>query len=140
LKPTPDSSIHQRVIALSKDPDLVKKLTMSFAPGIIGHNPIKQALLLHLVGGSPRTVDGYTSRGAIHVLLIGDPGTGKTQLLRSAEALCDAISVTGTGVDVEGLTCMVTVLDGVPRILEGALVKADQKHLPCGEERGKHSS
>ena len=73
MKPTPDPSIPRRVVELSKDPDLLEKLTEAFAPGIIGHDEIKQALLLHLVGGVSKDRDGYTSRGAIHVLLIGDP-------------------------------------------------------------------
>ncbi len=71
---TPDPSILQRIVELSKHPDLLEKLTQSIAPGIIGHDEIKQALLLHLVGGVPKD---RLSRGAIHVLLIGDPGTGK---------------------------------------------------------------
>ena len=129
MKPTPDPCILQRVVKLSKDPDLIEKLTEAFAPGIIGHKTIKQALLLHLVGGSPKQRTGLRSRGTIHVLLIGDPGTGKTHLLRSAEALCDVVPVTGTGINVDGLTAMVTVQNGAPTVLEGALVKADQKHL-----------
>ena len=127
---TPDPSINQRVTELSKDPDLIRKLTKSIAPSLYGMDNIKLAILYHLVSGVTKKRNGLNSRGAIHVLLIGDPGTGKTQLLNYAQSLSDVVSVTGTGVNSDGFAAMVTFdLAGSPRIIEGALVKADQKHL-----------
>ena len=131
MKPNPpDDSINQRVIALSKDPDLIKKITESYAPSLYGLTDIKLAILYHLVGGVAKERSGLTSRGAIHILLIGDPGTGKTQLLQYAETLSEAVSVTGTGVNIDGLSAMITLdQKGTPTIIEGVLVKADQKYL-----------
>lgn len=127
---TPDPCINQRIVELSKDPDLIDRLTASFAPSIHGHAEIKLALLYHLVGGVSKTRDGLTSRGAIHVLLIGDHGTGKTKLLQYAHTLSDVVSITGTGLDINGLTASVTLdQQGSSIIKEGALVKADQRCL-----------
>lgn len=130
MKPTPDDIIQKRIVELSKDPELIEKLTLSFAPGIICQWTIKLSLLLHLVGGVHSERNRFSSRGAIHVLLIGDPGTGKTSLLRAAESLCDTVSVTGTGVNVDGLAAFTSIdHQGTPMIHEGILVKADQRHL-----------
>ena len=130
MKPAPDDIIYQRIVELSRDPDLIEKLTLSFAPSILGHRIIKLALLLHLVGGVHRERNNFSIRDAIHVLLIGDPGTGKTSLLRATESLCDTVSVTGTGVNVDGLAAFTsTDPQGSPMIHEGVLVKADQRHL-----------
>jgi len=127
---TPDPSINHRVTELSKDPDIIQRLVQSFAPSLYGLNNIKMAILYHLVGGVPREQDGRTSRGPLHVLLIGDPGTGKTKLLEYAQSLSDVISVTGTGVNTDGLAAMISIdQTGTPTIIEGALVQADKKHL-----------
>lgn len=127
---TPDRSINQRVIGLSKDPDLVEKLIQSFAPSIFGQDCVKLAILYHLVGGVSKERNQLSSRGVVHVLLIGDPGTGKTHLLQFADSLSDAISVTGTGVNRDGFAALVSVdHNGIPTIIEGALAKADQKPL-----------
>jgi replicative DNA helicase Mcm len=127
---TPDRSIEKSVIKLSKDPDLINRLTMSYAPHLSGLEIIKQAILYHLVGGTQKEENGVITRGSLHVLIIGDPGTGKTQLMQYADHLSDSITVSGTGVNVDGFTAMIVVdQDGVPTIKEGALVKADQKYL-----------
>jgi replicative DNA helicase Mcm len=68
----------QEIKELSQDPDLLEKFVASIAPSIYGHEPIKQALLLQMFGGVHKSRDrGVKSRGDIHILLIGDPGSGK---------------------------------------------------------------
>ncbi len=68
-------------IARSKNP--LHLLASSLAPSIYGHEKVKEALVLQLAGGcrKPRP-DGVVTRGDIHVLLLGDPGSGKSQLLK----------------------------------------------------------
>ncbi len=127
---TPDPSINQQIVELSQDPDLIDRLTESIAPNIHGHAEIKLALLYHIVGGVIKERDGLTSRGAVHVLLIGDHGTGKTKLMQYAHTLSDVVSITGTGLDINGLTASITLdKQGSSIIKEGALVKADQRCL-----------
>ena len=65
-----------------KSPVPLEKLASEFAPDIIGpYLPIKKALLLQLVGSD------NVKRNNIHILLIGDPGLGKSELLRFSSCL-----------------------------------------------------
>jgi len=68
----------EEIMSISKDPQVYEKLISSIAPSIYGHERIKEALLLQLFGGESKLQDdGVRRRGDIHVLLIGDPGSGK---------------------------------------------------------------
>ncbi len=60
MKPTPDPSIPRRIVELSKNPDLVEKLTESFAPSLYGLTKNKLAILYHLVGGVAKERSGLT--------------------------------------------------------------------------------
>ena len=60
----------------------------SFCPQIYGLYPIKLAVCLVLCGGIERKdPNGTRNRGDSHILLVGDPGTGKSQILRYAAKL-----------------------------------------------------
>ena len=73
----------KRILALRNDPDLEKKILASIAPTVHGHEVIKKALAAALFGGVPKKLpDGTRIRGDIHVLLVGDPGTAKSHLLK----------------------------------------------------------
>ncbi|MBI5002729.1 hypothetical protein HZC31_05055 [Candidatus Woesearchaeota archaeon] len=75
IKPEEEEQIKK----LSEDPKIAQKLAAALAPGIYGHQKIKEALILQFVGGVKKLKnDGVMSRGDIHILLIGDPGSGKT--------------------------------------------------------------
>jgi replicative DNA helicase Mcm len=75
---------------IAEDPQVYKKLATALAPGIYGHQKIKEALILQFAGGVKKVRDdGVITRGDIHVLLIGDPGAGKTIHGSSNIALSD---------------------------------------------------
>ncbi|MFA5992788.1 MAG: LAGLIDADG family homing endonuclease [Candidatus Pacearchaeota archaeon] len=64
---------------LSVDPNIFRKLTESIAPSIYGYEEVKQSLVLQLFGGvKKQKTDGTSSRGDIHILLVGDPGVAKS--------------------------------------------------------------
>ncbi|MDO8480586.1 MAG: LAGLIDADG family homing endonuclease, partial [Nanoarchaeota archaeon] len=68
----------EEIVNLARDPELHSKLVSSVVPSIYGHEKIKEAVLLLMAGGVRKTRDdGSVTRGDIHVLLIGDPGSGK---------------------------------------------------------------
>jgi replicative DNA helicase Mcm len=68
---------------LAQDEEIFDKIARSIAPSIYGHQQIKKAIALQLFGGVKKTrEDGVKSRGDLHILLIGEPGTGKSQMLK----------------------------------------------------------
>jgi len=71
-----------QILELAQDPKILEKLTMSIAPSVWGYEEIKKSLVLQLFGGVKKIhMDGQTSRGDIHVLLVGDPGVAKSVIL-----------------------------------------------------------
>lgn len=94
---------------LSRSPDLYSKLASSIAPSIFGNQDIKKAILCLLMGGSKKILpDGMKLRGDINVLLLGDPGTAKSQLLKfTQQAAPICIYTSGKGSSAAGLTASV---------------------------------
>ncbi len=94
-------------IANSKNP--METLVESMAPSIYGYNKIKESILLQLFGGSGGTKgDGIKTRGDIHILLIGDPGAAKSQMLKAATRVAPKSSfVSGKSASGVGLTATV---------------------------------
>jgi len=69
---------------LAKDEKIYDKLVGSIAPAIYGHEVVKEAIVLQLFGGVKKMLPGNPStRGNIHVLLVGDPGVAKSQLMQA---------------------------------------------------------
>lgn len=99
----------KQIKKLASDPKVYEKITQSIAPSIYGHDKIKEALILQLVGGVKKTrKDGMITRGDMHILLIGDPGAGKSQLLkRISKVAPKSRYVSGKGVSGAGLTASV---------------------------------
>jgi DNA replication licensing factor MCM2 len=118
------------ILQLSHDPRVARRIVASIAPSIHGHEDIKLALALALFGGQEKHVKGKARlRGDINVLLLGDPGTAKSQFLKYVEKTAHrAVYTTGKGASAVGLTASVHK-DPVTRewTLEGgALVLADR--------------
>ncbi|NPA76174.1 MAG: minichromosome maintenance protein MCM [Candidatus Diapherotrites archaeon] len=104
LEPTPEEI--EQIKELAKDPEIYEKLKKSIAPTIYGHDDIKEAVALQLFGGVKKELpDGTHIRGNIHILLMGDPGTGKSQILRHAAKIAPkSIYVAGKTASGAGLT------------------------------------
>ncbi|MBO7410091.1 MAG: minichromosome maintenance protein MCM, partial [Candidatus Methanomethylophilaceae archaeon] len=73
----------QEILRMSKDPNLRENIVKSIAPTIFGMDEEKEAVALQLFGETHKIMDDGTSiRGDIHILMIGDPGVAKSQILR----------------------------------------------------------
>ncbi|MFA7153339.1 MAG: minichromosome maintenance protein MCM, partial [Methanoregulaceae archaeon] len=120
----------EEIIRLSRDPNIYRKITHSIAPTIYGNEDVKEAIALQLFGGITKEMpDGSHLRGDIHVLLIGDPGIAKSQLLRYVVKLSPrAIYTSGQSSTSAGLTATAVkdeFGDGRWTLEAGALVLAD---------------
>lgn len=90
---------------MARDPEIHKKLMDSIAPSLYGLEHVKKAVMLLLFGGRPKQYpDGTRIRGDIHLLLVGDPGTGKSQLLKYVAMMAPrGIYTSGRGSTAAGL-------------------------------------
>ena len=120
---------HQ-IRALARDPQIIDKIIHSMAPSIYGHTDIKTAVALSLFGGVAKERPGkHQIRGDINVLLLGDPGTAKSQVLKYVEKTAHrAVFATGQGASAVGLTASVRKdpLTSEWTLEGGALVLADR--------------
>jgi DNA replication licensing factor MCM2 len=120
----------QEIRKLARDPNIVDKIVHSIAPSIYGHTDIKTAVALSLFGGVAKVTKGaHHVRGDINVLLLGDPGTAKSQVLKYVEKTAHrAVFATGQGASAVGLTASVRrdPLTSEWTLEGGALVLADK--------------
>jgi DNA replication licensing factor MCM2 len=120
----------KQIMQMGKDKSIGKRIMKSIAPSIYGHDDIKRAIALAMFGGVPKNIQGkHMIRGDINILMLGDPGTAKSQFLKYVEKTAHrAVFTTGQGASAVGLTASVHK-DPITRewTLEGgALVLADR--------------
>lgn len=99
----------KKIEDLSKEPFIQKKIARSIAPDIYGREDLKMASALSLFAGTKKKKPGGSyKRGDIHILFVGDPGTGKSEILKSAiEVSPRGLYTSGKGSTAVGLTAAV---------------------------------
>ncbi len=135
ITPEDEKEIRQ----LAKDPEIYNKIINSTAPSIQGYREVKEAIALQLFGGSAKELEDKTRiRGDIHILIVGDPGIGKSQMLKFVSKLAPrGIYTSGKGTSGVGLTAA-AVRDefGGWSLEAGALVLGDRGNV-CVDELDK---
>ena len=130
----------KKITELADDPYVHERIIASIAPSIQGHETIKESIALMLFGGVSKTLaDGTRLRGKSNILMIGDPGTGKSQMLKFVSGLAvRALYTSGKGSSAAGLTAAVIhdADSGAMTLEAGALVLADQG-IACIDEFDK---
>jgi replicative DNA helicase Mcm len=134
--PSPEEE--EKILELAKDPWIHRKIINSIAPSIYGYEHIKEAIMYLLFGGVPKSLPDIMVRGEMNALLIGDPGTAKSQLLQYVARIAPrGLYTSGRGTTAAGLTAAVIREKGGSMSLEaGALVLAD-KGIACIDEMDK---
>ncbi|MCE8424361.1 MAG: minichromosome maintenance protein MCM [Candidatus Methanoperedens sp.] len=132
------------IITMGKDPAIYDNVIHSIAPSIYGYEEVKEAMALQLFSGVAKSLpDGTHIRGDFHILLVGDPGVAKSQLLRYDVKLAPrGIYTSGKSSTSAGLTAAAVkdeFGDGRWTLEAGALVLADMG-LACVDELDKMES
>jgi len=121
---TPEEEL--KFLEMSRDKDLLMKMVETVAPNILGHDIEKAAIILQMLGGN---LSGKDRRGEIHILIVGDPGIGKSNLIKNVLRICPlAVKTSGAPTTTVGLTATVRKDDNLPggwTLEAGAAVLAD---------------
>lgn len=128
----------KKILELAEDPWVHRNIMRSIAPSIYGYETIKEAIMYLIFGGVAKHLVDISIRGELNVLLVGDPGTAKSQLLQYVAAVAPrGLYTSGRGTTAAGLTAAVLREHGGGMTLEaGALVLAD-KGVACIDEIDK---
>ncbi|WVF67840.1 hypothetical protein IAT40_002601 [Kwoniella sp. CBS 6097] len=131
---TASAEMEQKLLELSRNPEVYEILARSMAPSIYELEDVKKGILLQLFGGTNKSIarggggGGPRYRGDINVLMVGDPGTSKSQILQYVHKIAPrGVYTSGKGSSAVGLTAYVTRdPDSKQLVLEsGALVLSD---------------
>jgi replicative DNA helicase Mcm len=145
LEITPDEE--KQIKELARQPDIYERLVKSVAPNIYGHEDVKEAIMLQMFGGVKKVLPNeQTIRGNIHILLIGDPGVAKSQLLQAAHNIAPkSIYVGGKTTSAVGLTATAvkdefgeggwTLKAGALVLASGGITMADELDKMDAEDR-----
>ncbi|GAA5947683.1 hypothetical protein JCM3765_001031 [Sporobolomyces pararoseus] len=126
--------LKEKLVEISRREDIYEYLSRSLAPSIFEMDDVKKGILLQLFGGTNKSLTkgggagGPRYRGDINVLLVGDPGTSKSQILQYVHKIAPrGVYTSGKGSSAVGLTAYVTRdPDSKQLVLEsGALVLSD---------------
>ncbi|GAA5881315.1 hypothetical protein JCM16303_000125 [Sporobolomyces ruberrimus] len=126
--------LKEKLVEISRRDDIYEYLSRSLAPSIFEMDDVKKGILLQLFGGTNKSLTkgggagGPRYRGDINVLLVGDPGTSKSQILQYVHKIAPrGVYTSGKGSSAVGLTAYVTRdPDSKQLVLEsGALVLSD---------------
>lgn len=128
----------KKILDIARDAWVHRTVIRSIAPSIYGYEHIKEAIMYMLFGGVMKQLPDITIRGDMNVLLVGDPGTAKSQLLQYVARIAPrGLYTSGRGTTAAGLTAAVLRERGGGMTLEaGALVLAD-KGVACIDEIDK---
>ncbi|KAK0469030.1 cell division control protein 54 [Desarmillaria tabescens] len=128
------AEMEDKIRQLSMRPDIYDVLSQSLAPSIWEMDDVKKGILLQLFGGTNKSIarggggGGPRYRGDINVLLVGDPGTSKSQILQYVHKIAPrGVYTSGKSSSAVGLTAYVTRdPDSKQLVLQsGALVLSD---------------
>ena len=132
---------------LAKNPKIYEMLTNSIAPAIYGHDIVKESIALQLFGGVTKYLpNDQRIRGNAHILLIGDPGCGKSQLLMATNSIAPkSIYISGKTSSGVGLTASAvkddfgeggwTLKAGALVLSSGGMCMADELDKMDSEDR-----
>ncbi|KYC53990.1 MAG: Minichromosome maintenance protein MCM [Candidatus Methanofastidiosum methylothiophilum] len=133
----------EKIRELASDPKICENITNSIAPSIYGNQHVKYAVALQLFSSEARLLqDGTRIRGDSHILLVGDPGVAKSQILKYMNMVAPrSIYTSGKGTSAAGLTAAVIrdETSGTFALEAGALVIADNG-IACIDEIDKMSN
>jgi len=132
----------EKIKKLAQDPFIIEKIASCIAPSVYGYPDIKEAIAMQLFSGVLKELpDGTRLRGDPNILLVGDPGVAKSQLLQYASRIAPrGLYTSGKGTSAAGLTAAVVhdETTGGWALEAGALVIADGG-IACIDEIDKMS-
>jgi replicative DNA helicase Mcm len=137
----------EEIKKLASDRNIYERIVKSIAPSIYGYEDVKEAIALQLFSGIMKSLpDGARIRGDVHMLLVGDPGTGKSQILRYIAKLAPrAIYTAGKSTTAAGLTATAvkdefgegrwTLEAGVLVLADGGIAAIDEMDKMKSDDR-----